>query len=54
MSTRTQLISTIAIAAAFMLASAASPETADAWFNWNPPRQTPEIDPSWAMTFTSS
>ena len=44
MSTRTQLLSTIAIAAAFLLASAVMPQTADAWF-WHPPRQTPEIDP---------
>jgi hypothetical protein len=44
MSTRAQLISTVAITAAFLLASAATPESAAAW--WTPPRQVPEIDPS--------
>lgn len=46
MSTRTQMISTIAIAAAFMLASAVMPETADAWWWKRPGREAPEIDPS--------
>ena len=44
MSTRTQMISSIAIAAAFMVASAVMPETADAW--WKTGREAPEIDPS--------
>jgi hypothetical protein len=49
MSTRTQLLSTIAIAAAFLLASVAMPETADAWIWWNrnpPTNGAPEVDPS--------
>lgn len=44
MSKRTQLLSTIAIAGAFILASAASPETANAWYR--PSRGAPEVDPS--------
>ncbi len=44
MSKRTQLLSTIAIAAAFILASAAMPETAAAY--WKPNRGAPEVDPS--------
>ena len=45
MSKRTQLLSTIAIAAAFILASAAMPDTANAWFR-KPSRGAPEVDPS--------
>jgi hypothetical protein len=45
MSKRTQLLSTIAIAGAFILASAASPETANAWFR-QPSGGAPEVDPS--------
>lgn len=45
MSTRTQLISTLAIAAALTLAWTAMPATADAWI-WNHPRDAPEVDPS--------
>jgi hypothetical protein len=44
MSTRTHLFSTVALAAAFMLVSAAMPESAHAWFT--PPRGAPEVDPS--------
>jgi hypothetical protein len=46
MSTRTQLLSTVAIAAAFLAASAAMPDAAQAWW-WRPrnPPQAPEIDP---------
>ncbi len=46
MSTHKQLITTIAIAAAFVALSAAMPEAADAWW-WKkqPPRNTPEVDP---------
>ncbi|MEO6028177.1 MAG: hypothetical protein ABIR79_15035 [Candidatus Binatia bacterium] len=45
MSKRTRLLSTIAIAAAFILASAAMPDTAHAWFH-RPSRGAPEVDPS--------
>jgi hypothetical protein len=46
MSTKTQLITTIAIAAAFLAISTAMPESAQAWW-WNPPtRGAPEVDPS--------
>ncbi len=48
MGTNKKLLSTIAIAAAFMVAWAAMPESADAWiFNWKKPgRGAPEVDPS--------
>jgi len=45
MSRRTQLLSPIAIAVAFILASAAMPDTADAWFK-RPSGGAPEVDPS--------
>lgn len=46
MSTRTQMIFSVALAAAFMLASAVMPETADAFWWKKPGNQAPEIDPS--------
>jgi hypothetical protein len=45
MSKRTQLISTIAIVAAFMLASSVMPETASAFYQ-RPRGGAPEVDPS--------
>jgi hypothetical protein len=44
MSTKTQFITTIAIAAAFLAISTAMPESAHAW--WTPTREAPEVDPS--------
>lgn len=46
MSTRTQFYLSIAITAAFMLATVVMPETADAWWWKKPAKEVPEIDPS--------
>lgn len=47
MSSKTQFIGTLALAAAFVAASIAMPETADAWgFRRTRYRGAPEVDPS--------
>lgn len=45
MSKRTQLLSTVAVAAAFMLASSVMPDTAGAFYP-RPSGNAPEVDPS--------
>lgn len=47
MSTKTRIIIGIALAAAFVAASTVMPTSAQAfWWNQNPPRGAPEVDPS--------